>query len=89
MGLVIFASDNSYVIDVPNGFGGTSATFNVKDLKLYDYEEPPFEDPDSRSNPFQLGGTDVPQSVSRVSDPLVQINRPMTRAQTRRMQTNF
>ena len=33
--------------------------------------------------------TDVPQSVSRISDPLVQINRPMTRAQTRRMHTNF
>ncbi len=34
-------NNNSYVIDLPDGFGGTSATFNIKDLKLYDYHEPP------------------------------------------------
>ena len=82
-------NDNSYIIDIPDGFGGTSATFNVKDLKLYDYEEPDLQDPDSRSNPFQQGGTDVSSRANQGSDPLVQINRPMTRAQTRRMHLNF
>ena len=76
-------NNNSYIIDVPDGFGGTSATFNIKDLKLYNYHEPPQQDTsDSRTNPFQQGGTDV---ATNRNDPLVQINRPLTRAQKRRM----
>ena len=76
-------NNNSYIIDIPDGFGGTSATFNIKDLKLYNYHEPPQQDTsNSRTNPFQLGGTDV---ATNRHDPLVQVNRPLTRAQRRRM----
>ncbi len=75
-------NNNSYVVELPDNFGGTSATFNIKDLKLYDYREPLETEPlDSRTNHFQPGGNDRKNSSQ---DPLTQMDRPLTRAQRRR-----
>ena len=48
---------------------------------------------DSRTNPFQPGGTDVEIDMSdiirQVHDPMIRINRPMTRSQKRKMDANI
>ncbi len=75
-------NNNSYVVELPDNFGGTSATFNIKDLKLYDYHESLDTEPsDSRTNHFRLGGND---GIKNNQDPLTQMDRPLTRAQRRR-----
>ena len=75
-------NNNSYVVELPDNFGGTSATFNIKDLKLYNYQKPLETEPlDSRSNHFRLGGNDGNRGSQ---DPLTQMDRPLTRAQRKR-----
>ena len=45
--------DNAYIIDLPGDYG-VSATFNVADLSPFE-----FDDLDSRTSPFEDGGTNV------------------------------
>ena len=46
-------NDNTYKLDLPGEYN-VSATFNIFDLFLFD-----FEGKDSRANPFEKGGSDA------------------------------
>ena len=49
-------NNNAYKIDLPGEYN-VSATFNVTDLSPFEFAD--YDRVDSRTNPFQEGGTDV------------------------------
>ena len=74
-------NDNTYKLDLPGEYN-VSATFNIFDLFLFD-----FEGKDSRANPFEKGGSDAygHAGIKLNSNPLNYDGGPITRSQAKRM----
>ncbi|KAJ9557269.1 hypothetical protein OSB04_011883 [Centaurea solstitialis] len=86
-------NDNAYKLDLPGDYG-VSATFNVSDLSLFEFDTGLL---DSRTNPSEEGGNDgngrsSPTKKEKLGgnvstmDPLKEMHGPMTRARRRKMQ---
>ena len=88
-------NNNAYKLELPSEYGNISATFNVRDLSLFDVGD---EDNglNSRMNSFQERGNDVnpnsrtkPNKFQDANEPLRVQEGPITRSKSNKLQESL